>query len=470
MADTSITEKVEQYIQSRMDGIKWEFEQLRDLASGKQTFAQYLQNYANAYKSFLMQSETFRNIVEQSQEAKDKMKGEWEKAKQDFWKNMEKNYPDIRDNYHRHLKENEMRHKYDMSAAMSIDINGHKGYIGVREKPSFWKRVQNVLSGKKSPYAAVRDNSRVVRKADALFKATLDNAGKGHSREDLNALRKQITAMRTSNGAQKPEQMQIHNNVYEAVKAYCIIEANSANGFGGVSVNGMDIDQCTDIIKNASPKDLQSAISSFKADSVKSSNTNSGINKSILAGVENLEQRYMPQRSEPNKYSALDDGQFRVALGTAYENLHRLNGHINPTNYESDKKYVLDEIKLVMEEAKRRYPNAGDMPEKGSFYKDADVQSVEQQMMPYMREAAKQNRTFAEDVNRFEAWRNGEDAVIMSNGPLKVTERPFENTARWPSQMSSFEQLKNPYQAGSNVMSQRELMQQRELVAAVKVR
>ena len=92
MADTSITEKVEQYIQSRMDGIKWEFEQLRDLASGKQTFAQYLQNYANAYKSFLMQSETFRNIVEQSQEAKDKMKGEWEKAKQDFWKNMEKNY------------------------------------------------------------------------------------------------------------------------------------------------------------------------------------------------------------------------------------------------------------------------------------------------------------------------------------------------------------------------------------------
>jgi hypothetical protein len=123
-----------------------------------------------------------------------------------------------------------------------------------------------------------------------------------------------------------------------------------------------------------------------------------------------------------------------------------------------------------MEEAKRRYPNAGDMPEKGSFYKDADVQSAEQQMMPYMREVAKQNRTFAEDVNRFEAWRNGEDAVIMSNGPLKVTERPFENTARWPSQMSSFEQLKNPYQAGSNVMSQRELMQQRELVAAVKVR
>lgn len=417
-----------------------------------------------------MQSETFRNVVEQSQEAEDKMKSKREKAKQDFWKNIKKNYPDIRDNYHRHLKENEMKHKYDMSAAASVDINGHKGYIGVREKPSFWKRLQNVLSGKKSPYDAVRDNSRVVRKADAFFKAALDSSVKGHSREDLNALRKQIAAMRTSTGAQKSEQMQIHSNVYEAVKAYCIIEANSANGFGGVSVNGMDINQCTDIIRNASPKDLQSAISSFKADSVKSTNMNSDTNKSIFAGIESLEQRYMPQRSEPNKYTSLDDGQFRVALVTAYENLYRLNGHINPTNYEGDKKFVLDEIKQVMEEAKRRYPNAGDMPDKGIFYKDVDVQSVEQQMIPYMREAAKQDRIFAADVNRFEAWRNGNDAVIMGNGPLKVTESPFENTVRWPSQMSSFEQLKNPYKAGSNVMSQRQLMQQKELVAALKVR
>ena len=470
MSEQTISDKIKEYVQSRMDGIKWEYEQLLDLANGKQTFGQYLQNYANAYKSFLMQSETVRDLVEKSKDAKDAIKKEYEKAKQDFWKNMEKSYPNIRDDYQRYLQENEMKHKYDMSSAMIVDMNGKQSYIGVREKPSFWKRVQNVLSGKKSPYAAVRDNSKVVRKADALIRAAVDNSGKRHSQEDLNTLREKIAAMRASTGSQQPEQMQVHNNVYEAVKAYCIIGANSANGICGVSVNGMDINQCTDIIRNASPKDLQSAISSFKADSVKSSNMNSDINKSFLAGVENLEQRYMPQRSEPNKYSVLDDGQFRVALGTAYENLYRLNGHINPANYESDKKNVLDEIKLVMEEAKRRYPNAGDAPEKGSFYKDVDVQSAEQQMMPYMREAAKQSKTFAEDVNRFEYWRNGKDAVVMSNGPLKVTEMPFENTARWPSQMTSFEQLKNPFQAGSNVMSQKEFMQQRELVAALKVR
>lgn len=470
MADTSITEKLEKYIQARMDGIKWEYEQMRDLATGKQSFKQYLQNYTDAYKNFLMQSETVRNIVEQSQEAKDKMKKEWEKAKQDFWKDMEKNYPNIKEDYAHHLRDNEMKHKYDMSAAVSVDINGRKGYIGAREKPSFWKRVQNVLSGKKSPYAAVRDNSRVVRKADALFKATLDNAGKGHSREDINALRKQISAMRTSSGTQKPEQMQVHNNVYEAVKTYCVIGAMSANGVGGVSINGMDINQCTEIIRNASPKDLQEAISSFKSDSQKPSNMNADFNKAIIAGVDNLEQRYSPERSEPNKYASLDDGQFRVALGVAYENLYRLNGHDNPANYAEDKKIVLDEVKLVMDEAKRRYPNAGEFPETGSYYKDADVQSAEQQMMPYMREAAKQDRVLAADVNRYEAWRNGQEAVIMSGGPLKVTEKPFENTARWPSHMSSFEQLKNPYEAGSRVMSQKEFMQSREKVRNMYVR
>ena len=78
-------------------------------------------------------------------------------------------------------------------------------------------------------------------------------------------------------------------------------------------------------------------------------------------------------------------------------------------------------------------------------------------------------RPFSIDVICFEAWCNGNDAEIMNSGQLKVKEMPFENTARWSLQMSSFEQLKNPYQAGSNVMSQRQLMQQKELVANLKV-
>lgn len=298
MTDTSITEKIEEYVQSRMRGIKWEYEQLRDLVTGKQTFMQYVQNYAEAYKKFFMQSEAIRSFVEQAGAAKEVMAKAYERATQDFWKNMEKNYPDIRKDYRRHLKDNEMSHKYDMSAAVRVD---GVGYVGVREKPSFWKRVKNILSGKKSPYAAVRDNSKVVRKVDALIKATLDTtAGKGHSREDLNALRKQIAAMRTSTGAQKPEQTQVRSNVYEAVKSYCIIGAMSANGISGVSVNGMDINQCTDIIRNTSPKDLQEAISTFKADSQKPSNMTPDMKNNILAGVDNLEQIYLPQRSKSN--------------------------------------------------------------------------------------------------------------------------------------------------------------------------
>ena len=69
MSEQTISDKIKEYVQSRMDGIKWEYEQLLDLANGKQTFGQYLQNYANAYKSFLMQSETVRDLVEKSKDA-----------------------------------------------------------------------------------------------------------------------------------------------------------------------------------------------------------------------------------------------------------------------------------------------------------------------------------------------------------------------------------------------------------------
>lgn len=294
MTDTSITEKIEEYVQSRMRGIKWEYEQLRDLVAGKQTFKQYIQNYAEAYKKFFMQSEAIRSFVEQAGAAREVMAKEYERAKQDFWKNMEKNYPDIRKDYRRHLKDNEMNHRYDMSAAVRVD---GVGYVGVREKPSFWKRVKNILSGKKSPYAAVRDNSKVVRKVDALIKATLDTTAR---KEKIEALRGRIDALRASGGAQKPEQTQVRSNVYEAVKSYCIIGAMSANGISGVSVNGMDINQCTEIIRNTSPKDLQEAISTFKADSQKPSNMTPDMKNNILAGVDNLEQIYLPQRSKSN--------------------------------------------------------------------------------------------------------------------------------------------------------------------------
>ena len=53
---------------------------------------------------------------------------------------------------------------------------------------------------------------------------------------------------------------------------------------------------------------------------------------------------------------------------------------------------------------------------------------------------------------------------------MKVTEAPFENTARWPAEMQSVDQLKNPYQAGSSVMSQKMFMQQKRLVESLRVR
>ena len=160
-----------------------------------------------------------------------------------------------------------------------------------------------------------------------------------------------------------------------------------------------------------------------------------------------------------NKYTSLDDGQFAVALGAAYDNFARLE-HLNtPDNVKQE---VLSEIGLVLEEAKKRFPNAIPEEKKGSYFKDQDVANAEQQLMPYMREAAKANGTLKEDVKRYETWRNGEDATIMT-GALTVKEMPFENFARYanPDKSVSFtaeiNHFRNPYESGSKTMSKKQM-------------
>ena len=80
--------------------------------------------------------------------------------------------------------------------------------------------------------------------------------------------------------------------------------------------------------------------------------------------------------------------------------------------------------------------------------------------MPYRREAAKSNALLSADVNRFNAWRNGEDATIMT-GALTVKEMPFENFARYGKPDKSFtaeiNHFRNPYESGSKTMSKKQM-------------
>ena len=95
-------------------------------------------------------------------------------------------------------------------------------------------------------------------------------------------------------------------------------------------------------------------------------------------------------------------------------------------------------------------------------------------MMPYMRAAVKDNRVLAQDVQKYESWRDGKEAEIVRGG-IKVTEMPFENKARYCiSEDKNFtvskDMVKNPYEAGKNTMSRQEFLQQKALVDKLTIR
>ncbi|MBQ7659560.1 MAG: hypothetical protein IJS26_02295 [Alphaproteobacteria bacterium] len=174
-----------------------------------------------------------------------------------------------------------------------------------------------------------------------------------------------------------------------------------------------------------------------------------------------------------NKYAALDDGQFAVALGSAYDNFARLE-HLNAP--DSVKNEVLGEIGLVLEEAKKRFPNAAPEATKGSYYKDQNVADMEQKLMPYMREACKTTPILRDDVRRYESWRNGQDATVLDTPALKLSEMPFENFARYANPddktifTASINHFRNPYESGSNAMSAQQLAQQKALADSLHIR
>lgn len=209
-----------------------------------------------------------------------------------------------------------------------------------------------------------------------------------------------------------------------------------------------------------------------------------GVYKGVKKTIEELRGTKKPtpvlsSKVQADKYASLDETQFRVALGSAYDNFARLE-HFNVA--DDVKKEVLQEINLVLEEAKKRYPDAVPENTQGSYFKDKDVANMEQQLMPYMRQAAKTDNIFAQEVNRYEAWRNGNEAIITQGPMITVTEMPFENTARWGIRDKTFEVSKqrygneaidcfnNPYRKAKNTLSQEALAIEKAKVEKLNIR
>lgn len=199
-----------------------------------------------------------------------------------------------------------------------------------------------------------------------------------------------------------------------------------------------------------------------------------GINKGIKQSIAEL--RGTAQPNNPNTtslppspqrlYDSLDNTQFAVALGTAYENLVRIQH--DGYRSEADKKELMTEFKYIINSAHNRYPHIQPTTN-GSYFKDKDFADIEAKLFPYLKEAGKNDTVIIHDTKRYEAWRNNQPFTEMN-----ITEQPFHNSARYSSQSSSHYHTTNslisPLKAGQNTMSEQQLQQTKAQIAKMTVR
>ena len=199
-----------------------------------------------------------------------------------------------------------------------------------------------------------------------------------------------------------------------------------------------------------------------------------GINKGIKQSIAELRGTLRPQGNTQNTntdsitnlYTSLDNTQLTVALGTAYENIVRLQH--DGYNSDKDKKEILFDFQQLISAARQRYPNTPTAPQ-GSYFKDKDIAAIEAQLFPFLKEAGKNNSVIMHDTKRYEKWRNNQS---FSEGNL--TEHTFHNSARYSRQDSSgfhtMNTLKSPLKAGQNAMSETQLQQAKTQVARLNIR
>jgi len=203
-----------------------------------------------------------------------------------------------------------------------------------------------------------------------------------------------------------------------------------------------------------------------------------GINRGIKQSIAELRGTAQPQEHTKkintidsqahttNPYISLDNTQLTVALGTAYENIVRLqhDGCRSP----NDKREILSDFQELISVAQQRYPNTSIAPQ-GSYFKDKDFANIEAQLLPLLKESGKNNCIVTADTQRYDSWRNNQ-SFTQGN----ITEEPFHNSARYSSQDSSsfhtINTLKSPLKAGQNTMSEQQLQQTKAQIAKMTVR
>ena len=311
---------------------------------------------------------------------------------------------DLKSNVKQSVKEEkrkaDMEAKYDMSAAVTVDIDGKKLYAGVKpkEKQSWWKKFRRKTS------ASMKNTAEVVEGSKTVVQGIKD---------ELKRVDKSMS-----------EESKLHRNVSSIVKGTIRGTKDTFRNLRGISGAGAQ-----------------------------------------------------PQKPKIS-YETLEPEQFSVAMGVAYENIVHME-HFGRTMPDAERAKGLAEVQKVIDAAKKRFPDVKPQ-NKGAYFQNAQVQSVEAELFAYMKaDAAKSGDSLMQrEVANYEAWRDGKDSEIK--GPMMtLKEEPFSNIARygsasWRNGKESAEwtaetMLKDPLKSGRNVMTKKEVAAMQAKMSKIKV-
>lgn len=197
--------------------------------------------------------------------------------------------------------------------------NQNKSKTEVHETKSYWQKLKNVFTGKKSSDKGTQGNVKTERKTDAKVHGA--NSDIGRTLHKLRVAKPGQYSAAPSNGVEKEnanqakivamqnvsKEVQVHSDVYNAMETYAKItaieELHGLSPDSGISFHGMDKSASMDVLKKASPQELQQALSSFKSNTDKNPIGNIDLSAKIVEIADKIPEQLSEQK-ESNGLSA----------------------------------------------------------------------------------------------------------------------------------------------------------------------
>lgn len=223
---------------------------------------------------------------------------------------------DVRTKALQHISKDEQqtKTKTDAKAADGKKEDQKKSFLG-RLKERFEKRKEK---NKKTNDDKKKNMLRDSKLAELIKSKRVSKVGQ-HTAKNNGA--KQLTSFKQTSkddeklppivAEVKNRQVQTSGDIYHALETYARIAAiKELTGVSGLSYNGMNESQSLDVLKQASPKDLQQAISDFKSSTEKNPIGNAGFNSRIVDVAQKI-----PEQLEKESNTSQQSGKEMNIIG-----------------------------------------------------------------------------------------------------------------------------------------------------------